>query len=359
MKSQKHLSATKYAVKRRVRRWPRRVIVLAVIGIVLVVGVTIAVRQVYFAQLKPVDSSNQIVQTITIVPGATVEEIGKQLEDAGLIRSAWAFKLYVSSKEVRGDLQAGTYSFYPAQSVAQIVSLLTHGKITTDLVTVLPGQSLNQIKDSLLAYGFPESDIDAALDPANHASDPTLVDKPTTANLEGYIYPESFQRTGTTTTGEIINQALDEMGKRLTPELRQAFAVQGLSTYEGITLASIVEREAANVADRQQVAQVYLKRLRVGMRLEADPTAHYGASLDGAPLTVKYDSPYNTYLHDGLPPTPISNVSESSLQAVAHPASTDWLYFVAGDDGTTHFAKTLPEHQENTARYCTKACFAQ
>jgi len=358
MKS-KHLSATKYAVKRRQRRWPRRVFLLAVVGIVLVVGITIAVRQVYFANLKPADSANHIVQTVTIEPGATVEEIGKQLEDAGLIRSSWAFKLYVSSKEARSDLQAGTYSFYPAQSVAEIVSLLTHGKITTDLVTILPGQTLGQVRSSLIAYGFPEADVDAALDPANHLGDPALVDKPANASLEGYVYPESFQRTGTTTAGEVVNQALDEMGKRLTPELRQAFAAQGLSTYEGIIMASIVEKEASNQTDRDQVAQVYLKRLRIGMRLEADPTAHYGARLDGAPLTVKYDSPYNTYLNDGLPPTPISNVSESSLRAVAHPASTDWLYFVAGDDGTTHFAKTLSEHEANTVQYCTKACFAQ
>lgn len=356
MKTAKRLSAQKYAVKRRVRRWPRRVIVLATVGIVLVIGVTIAIRQVYFANLRPLNVADYTVQAVTIEPGSSVESIGKQLEDAELIRSAWAFKLYVSSKEARGDLQAGTYSFYPAQSVAEIVSLLTHGKITTDLVTILPGQRLDQIRDSLIAYGFTESDVNAALNPANHLGDPALVDKPAGANLEGYIYPESFQRTDTTTASDIINQALDEMGKRLTPELRQAFAAQSLSTYQGIILASIVEKEASNQADRNQVAQVYLKRLEVGMRLEADPTAHYGARLDGAPLTVKYDSPYNTYLNDGLPPTPISNVSDSSLNAVAHPANTDWLYFVAGDDGMTHFARTLAEHEANTAQYCTKVC---
>ncbi|MGH7158226.1 MAG: endolytic transglycosylase MltG [Candidatus Saccharimonadales bacterium] len=356
---QRHLSVTKYASKRRARRWPQRVIILALAALVVVVGVTIAVRQTYFANLKPVDTTNHSVQSVLIEAGSSVEEIGRQLEEAGLIRSAWAFKLYVSSKEARSDLQAGTYSFYPAQSVSEIVSLLTHGKISTDLVTILPGQRLDQIRASLLAYGFAESEVDYALNPANHQGDPALVDKPSSANLEGYIYPESFQRTGTTSPGAIINQALDEMGKRLTPELRQAFAAHGLSTYQAIILASIVEKEAASQADRDRVAQVYLKRLRQGIRLEADPTAHYGARLDGAPLTVRYDSPYNTYLRDGLPPTPISNVSESSLKAVAYPANTDWLYFVAGDDGVTHFSKTLAEHEANTARYCTTACFAQ
>lgn len=349
----------KYAVKKPKRRWPRRVIILAAIGVVVVVGVTVAVRQVYFSNLKPVDILNRSVQAVTIEPGATVDEIGQQLEDAGIIRSAWAFKLYVSSKEARADLQAGTYSFYPAQSVAEIVALLTHGKVTTDLVTILPGQRLDQIRATLIAYGFPEDEVDAALNPANYTGNPALVDKPVGASLEGYIYPESFQKTSTTTAGTIVNQALDEMEKRLTPELRQAFAAQGLSTYQGIILASIVEREAANEADREQVAQVYLKRLRIGMRLEADPTAHYGAYLDGAKPSVSYDSAYNTYKRDGLPPTPISNVSGGSLQAVAHPAATEWLYFVAGDDGTTHFSKTLAEHEAATQQYCTKACRAQ
>lgn len=358
MKS-RHLSATKYATKRRARRWPRRVIILALIGVVLVVGATIVVRQAYFANLKPVSAADHTVQQITIEPGATVDDIGKQLEDAGLIRSAWAFKLYVSSKEARSDLQAGTYSFYPAQSVAEIVSILTHGKITTDLVTILPGQRLSQIRDSLISYGFPEGEVDAALNPANHRGNPALVDKPAGASLEGYIYPESFQKTNTTTAETIVNQALEEMGKQLTPDLRQAFATQGLSTYEGIILASIVEREASSQTDRDQVAQVYLTRLREGIRLQADPTAHYGAYLAGARPTVRYDSPYNTYLHDGLPPTPISNVSASSLKAVANPANTDWVYFVAGDDGTTHFSRTIQEHEANTARYCTVACRAQ
>ncbi len=349
----------KYAVKKKARRWPKRVIILAVIGIFIVIGVTVAVRQVYFANLKPVDEINQTVQSVTIEPGSTVDEIGQQLEDAGLIRSAWAFKLYVSSKEVRGDLQAGTYSLYPGQSVAQIVALLTHGKITTDLVTILPGQRLAQVRESLLAYGFTEADVDAALDPTTHKSHPALVDKPVDASLEGYLYPESFQRSGNTTAQSIVDQSLDQMEKRLTPELRQAFAAQGLSTYQGIILASIVEKEASSKADREQVAQVYLKRLRNGDLLQADPTAHYGAYLDGARRTVTYDSPYNTYLHEGLPPTPISNVSTVSLQAVAHPANTDWLYFVAGDDGMTHFSRTLAEHQAATATFCTKICRGQ
>lgn len=346
----------RYAAKKRQRRWPKRIMLLAAIGIFLVVAVTVAVRQFYFNNLKPVSSTSQTAQLITVEPGATVDEIAKQLEDSGIIRSAWAFRLYVSSKEVRGDLQAGTYSLDPSQGVPEIVAQLTRGKVATDLVTILPGQRLDQIRETLINDGFAREDVDAALNPDNYNGHPALVDKPAGANLEGYLYPDSFQKTDGTNAALVVRQSLDQMQTHLTPALREAFAAHGLSTYQAIIVASIVEQEAATQSDREQVAQVYLKRLRSGMRLEADPTAYYGARLDGQPLRVGYPSEYNTYLNDGLPPTPISNVSASSLQAVAHPANTDWLYFVAGDDGTTHFSRTLAEHEAATEQYCTQLC---
>jgi UPF0755 protein len=118
----------------------------------------------------------------------------------------------------------------------------------------------------------------------------------------------------------------------------------------------MVEQEASNPADRAQVAQVFLSRIKQNMPLGSDVTAFYGARLAGQSPNVNYDSPYNTRLHPGLPPGPISNVTESSLQAVAHPAGTDWLYFVAGDDGNVHFSHTLEEHQALTQQYCHKLC---
>jgi UPF0755 protein len=146
------------------------------------------------------------------------------------------------------------------------------------------------------------------------------------------------------------------MEKQLTPDLRTAFANEGLSTYQGIILASMVEQEANKTADRQQVAQVFLSRLKQNMTLGSDVTAFYGAILAGQAKSTKYDSPYNTLIYKGLPPTPISNVSAVSLQAAAHPASTDWLYFVAGDDGTIYFSKTYEEHQQLIDQYCHKLC---
>lgn len=334
----------------------RRVIIIVSICIALLAITGITARYVYSQNLRPVDASSQEVRIFTIEPGSTLDTIADQLADAGLIRSTWAFKLYASLHDVRGDLQAGTYSFSPSQSVSTIIAQLTGGKVATDTVTILPGQRLDQIKERLLNNGFEASDVERALSPETYAGHPALADKPPGASLEGYIFPETFQRTDTTKATDIVRRALDEMQQHLTSGLRDAFAARGLSMYEGLILASIVEKEAARQEDRAQIAQVLLKRLELDMPLQADPTAFYGAHLDGVRPSLNHPSPYNTYQHPGLPPTPISNVSASSLQATANPADTEWLYFVAGDDGRTHFSETLAEHEENTRRYCTELC---
>lgn len=345
----------KYTNRAPKRRWPRRVLIVAAVGLVVIIGGTIGLRYVYDANLKPVSSSTK-AQEVVIKQGATDDEIGKLLQEKGLIRSSWAFRLYISSKEARGALQAGTYEIAPNQSVAEIVSMLTHGKIVTDLVTILPGQRLDQVRKRFIQDGFSGAAVDEALDPNNYVGNAALVDKPAAASLEGYLYPDSYQRTSDTNPKIIVSAALAQMDKQLTPDLRAAFAKQGLSTYQAIVLASVVEKEVSSQADRDQVAQVFLKRLRTNTRLQSDVTAFYGAILAGKTPSVDYNSAYNTYMHDGLPPTPISNVSISSLHAVAYPASTDWLYFVAGDDGTTHFAKTVADHNANVAQYCKKLC---
>lgn len=337
------------------RRWPRRLLIILVVLLTLVLLATVIVRHIYTENLKPV-SASQKTHLVTIEEGTSVNEIADLLEKEGLIRSAWAFKLYISSKEVRDELQAGTYGLEPSQSVSEIVAQLTHGKVATNLVTILPGQRLDQIRNTFINDGFSAADVDAALDPAQYANNPALVDKPAGASLEGYLFPDSYQKVASTTPEAIVRRSLAEMKKQLTPDIRTAFAAQGLSVYQGITLASVVEQEVAKSGDRSQAAQVFLKRLKSDMMLGSDVTAYYGAIKAGKKPTTTFDSPYNTHLYKGLPPTPISNVSLSSLQAVAKPAQTDWLFFVTGDDGVTHFSKTLAEHEALTKQYCHKLC---
>lgn len=337
------------------RRWPKILVSVFLVLAVLTAGTVLALRREYNRQLQAV-SSNQTQKLVTIPLGSTLREISTLLAGHGLIRKSWAFEWYVNSLNSREKLQAGTYSLQPSQSVAEIVAILTHGKIKTDLVTILPGKRLDEIRQGFINDGFNQTQVDAALRPEQYENHPALVDKPKGSSLEGYLYPESFQKTTQTTPDIIIRQSLDEMQKYLTPELRAGLISQGLNVYQGITLASIIEKEVSHVSDKPQVAQVFLGRLRRDQPLESDPTAFYGAILAGEEPSLSFDSPHNTYKHRGLPPTPIGNVSLASLQAVAMPAATDWIYFVAGDDGTTHFSKTLEEHQNLTQKYCKKLC---
>jgi UPF0755 protein len=335
--------------------WLKRVLTLVGGLAVLLVLATLAVWHFYHLNLRPV-SSNGSPQTVTVDSGATPAQIADKLHNQGIIRNAWTFEAYVRHEGVGADLQAGTYSLSPTQDVPGIVAQLTHGKVSTKLVTILPGQRMDQIKQALLNDGFSEADVTAALAPANYEGNAALVDKPVGNSLEGYLYPDSFQRSSGTKATTIIQESIAEMQSHLTPDIRAAFAREGLSTYQGVILASVVEQEVSNPSDRAQAAQVFLKRLSVGMPLGSDVTAMYGSRLAGKGTSLTYDTPYNTLIHTGLPPTPISNVDDNALQAVAHPANTDWLFFVAGDDGVTHFSHTLQEHQALTQQYCHKLC---
>lgn len=316
---------------------------------------TVGVWHYYEETLKPVNP-NAGAQAITIDPGVTQDQIADLLHNKGIIRSAWTFEAYVRRENIGSALQAGTYSLSGSESVQSIAGQLTHGKVQAQLVTILPGQRLDQIEQSLINDGFSKADVDAALQPAQYEGMAALVDKPAGNSLEGYLYPDSFERTSSTTVSTIIQESINEMQTHLTPSIRQAFANEGLSTYQGIVLASVVQQEVNTPSDMAQAAQVFLRRISTGMPLGSDVTALYGSRLAGQIGSLTYNSPYNTLLNTGLPPTPISNVTETALNAVAHPANTDWLYFVTGDNGTTYFSQTLQQQQQNTQQYCHKLC---
>lgn len=336
---------------------PKRVwlVVVAILAVALV-GIIVA-RSLYHKGLGPVSSSQETV-IFTVEQGSNVKEIAQDLEDKDLIRSAWAMELYIHSKQLSEKLLAGTYALSPSEGTPSIVRTMTKGEVATRLVTILPGKRIDQVRAGLINDGFEPDAVDAALNPARYADLPVVATiKPGNVNtLEGLLWPESFQRDGSTTPETIVRQSLMEMGKQLTTDVQAGFARQGMTTYQGITLASIIIQEVGRSADQAQASQVFHSRLKTNMTLGSDPTAKYGAILAGKAPSLTYDSPYNTALHKGLPPTPISTISASSLAAAANPANTDWLFFVAGDDGVTHFSRTLAEHEALIDKYCTKLC---
>lgn len=338
------------------RRLPRRLLLVAASLLIVLVVAVVAVRHFYNQNLRPVSASQQ-TQIVTIASGSSVKQIAQALVDQKVIRKAWAFEWYVHSMELSSKLQAGTYAIAPSNSLPQIASTLTKGKVATSLVTILPGRRIDQVRADLINDGFAVSAVNAALQPDQYRDLPVMNFVPAgTATLEGFLYPDSFQRTEASDPSIIIRESLKAMGQRFTPDAQAAYAAQGLTVFQAVTLASMVEKEVARQSDRDQVAQVFLKRLAMDTSLGSDVTAFYGSVIVGRPPQIGYDSAYNTRLHKGLPIGPISNVTDSSLKAVAQPAGTDWLFFVSGDDGTTYFTRTGAEHQAAVDAHCTKLC---
>lgn len=335
--------------------WLRVALLLIVAFLIMVGGAMWWLREQYTANLRPVSASQQN-QLVSVPSGSTAKDIAATLKQKELIRATWAFEWYVRNHGLRDKLQAGSYYIRPNMSVEEIVGVLTQGRVATDLFTILPAQRIDQVRRSFINAGYSATEVDKALNPALYAGHPALVDKPAAANLEGYLYPESFQKTADTQPEDIIKKSLDLMAANLTPDIRAGFVKQGLTVHEGVIIASIVEQEVGKESDRPVVAQVFLRRLHIGMQLGSDVTAFYGAIIAGQEPSVGYDTPYNTRIHTGLPAGPISNVSTSSLRAVASPANTDYLFFVAGDDGTTYFSHTIQEHEALTRQHCIKLC---
>ena len=229
-------------------------------------------------------------------------------------------------------------------------------------MTIFPNQRLDQIEDSLVEQGFDRLDVQVAMQASRYADHPVAEYKPPTASLEGYLAPETFSvnQFNADSAESVIRRSLDEFASNLTEEI--IAAIEGnenafRSVHEAVTLASVVEAEVGPEY-RPEVAQVFIKRLAGGIKLESDVTFIYAAAVEGGEPTVNHPSAYNTRLHGGLPPGPIGNVSESSLKAVAFPAGTDYLFFVTGDDGVTHFNESLQGHNADVRRYCIEGCGA-
>ncbi|HVX23729.1 MAG TPA: endolytic transglycosylase MltG [Candidatus Saccharimonadales bacterium] len=337
-------------------RLPRRIWWLLVgLIVLLIIGAGVSWHR-YDNELQPVSNSQQ-TQIFTVNSGDSVKVIADHLQAAHLIRSAWAMELYVHSKQLSQSLQAGTYALSPSDGTRAIIATLTKGKVATRLVTILPGRRIDQVRADLINDGFSPNSVDTALNPKQYVDLPVLAFKPAKVKtLEGLLWPDSFEKDAGTDPSVIIRESLTEMGEKLTPDVQSAFAKEGLSTYKGLILTSIVEQEVNQPADQAKVAQVFLSRLKEGSTLGSDVTAMYGSIMAGQTPNLQYDSPYNTLIHPGLPPTPISSISLSALTAATNPAHTHWLYFVTGDNGTTYFSTNLQDQQANAAKYCHKLC---
>lgn len=228
--------------------------------------------------------------------------------------------------------------------------------------SILPGETIFDIKKKLIEVGYSATEVDAALNKNYDFS--FLKGRPEGATLEGYLYGETHEFYKDTPVEEVIETFLEGMGKVISENnLEQAYAARGLTLYEGITLASVVQKEAAS-EDQPTVAQVFLSRLDAGMLLGSDVTVSYALDVvDPGRVTygnntdaLTVDSCYNTRLYGGLPCGPISNPGLSALLAVANPSDTSYLYFLTGDDGMMYYSYTEDEHIQNIYSHCQHLC---
>lgn len=338
-------------------------ILAAAVSVIISVGVACLLW--YQAQLQPVDSSNDHYVVVVVESGMTPDAIGDLLEEKKVIKNNVAFDIYTRLTSSRHRLQAGTYRLSPAQSTPQIVDHLTSGRVQQMTVTFYPGATLVDNTDKaedkktdvttvLQRLGYADEEIKAAL--AKQYDHPIFKDKPASADLEGYIYGETYQFDSGASVESILTRVFDHFYEVIKDEnLEEGFAKQGLNLYQGITLASIIQKEAIG-GDEAQIAQVFLSRYSIDMPLGSDVTYQYIADKTGAERHPNLDSPYNTRKYKGLPPGPIAAPGLAALKAVANPAPGDYLYFLSGDDNITYFAKTFSEHEKNIRDHCQEKC---
>jgi UPF0755 protein len=292
-----------------------------------------------------------------IEPGETISAIASNLQSVGLIRSASIFRIYLVWMGLDTSVQAGNYKLSPANSAIAIARQLQDATPSEIVFGVLPGWRMEEIAAALPSSGL-NIDLEAFLSVARSPSTP-LDFWPGGVSAEGFLSPGTFTLPRSTNAEQLVSVLLQRFISNLTPELRDGIMSQGLTLYQGVILASIIQREAIHEDEQPLIASVFLNRIAIGMKLDSDPTVQYALGYNVAqgtwwtnPLTLddlQVQSPYNTYLNTGFPPTPICNPSEAALLAVAQPAQTPYYYFRARCDGSGYhaFAKTFEEQVQN------------
>jgi UPF0755 protein len=308
-------------------------------------------------QLKQPSNPLGDSETFEIPLGQSPIIIAAQLQAFGLISNAGAFINYLTYSGLDTTLQAGEYTLSPESSPIEIAHILQDATPSEVTLSILSGWRMEEIAATLPTSGLgisPEQFIGAAGDPGRFADLPA--DYPGNGTLEGFFFPGSYRLPRETTVDQMITVLLDEFNSHLTPELLNGIQNQGLDIHQAVTLAAVVEREAILSEEMPMIASVFLKRLEIGMPLEADSTVQYARGFNAEqnswwtnPLSVQdlqYDSPYNTYLYPGLTPGPIANPSLRALRAVAFPAQSPYYYFRAtcDDSGRHTFSETYEEH---------------
>ena len=300
----------------------------------------------------------------TISQGQSVNEISRNLFEDGIIKNKFIFEIYVYLKGIEAKLKAGEYNLPNVLNIKRLTEILIVGELPQEWeLTVIEGWTIKDIAWRLENMGkFQAEDLLGATgvnQPNNQfnfdiSSYDFLSDKPATANLEVYMFPDTYRFFAYAIVDDIVRKMLNNFDKKLTFQLRQDIKAQGKTIFDIITMASIIEREVMTNNDRAVVSGIFWKRFEAGVPLQADSTVNYITGKKIPALSaedLKINSFFNTYLYPGLPPGPISNPGLASIKAAIYPESSDYWYFFTDSDGNVHYGRDFEEHKRNKEKY--------
>lgn len=287
----------------------------------------------------------------TIKPGMSLQSVSRELGQLGIIRQPYYLVIEARRQAVAGKLRAGEYVITPGTTPLQLLDQFVAGKVKQYALTLIEGWNFRQMMDAVTSC----PDLKQTLHDANGKTVMTALDNPE-LSPEGQFFPDTYHFPKNTTDIEFLRRAYNKMQEVLNNEWEQrAENLPYVRSYDALIMASIIEKETSVPEEREQIAGVFVRRLIKGMLLQTDPTVIYamGENYDGniRRKDLSIDSPYNTYLHTGLPPTPIALPGLASIKAALHPEEGNTLYFVAKGDGSHHFSETLSEHNKAVAKY--------
>ena len=320
-----------------------------------VVGVIVVLSLCAYAVYVPTNSRARTATMVVVKPGSSINDIAQTLRQKKLVSSAFAFTVYARLSGKGERLIPGTYALKASMNIPEIITYLASGKVAARKVVIPEGYTVTKIAQlwKTLGFGSPEEFMTAARKQYDYAFLPT----PSSSvpyQVEGYLFPATYQVVINASPESFIRQMLTTFQQRALPSLSAGLGEQNqLKTPQDIvTLASLVELEANDAENRAKVAGVFLNRLARGMALESDVTVIYATgNTNITAADLRSSSPYNTRLKSGMPPGPICSPSLEAINAVLNPTKSDFIFFLAGNDGQVYYAKTLSEHNQNIARY--------
>jgi UPF0755 protein len=293
--------------------------------------------------------------TIEIPSGSTAKDIAAILAAQGVVRSALEFEVAVRNNEAAARLQAGTYSFETLMDPSEVVAVLVVGPVAdTYRVTVIEGLRVTEILTRLSeASGHPYAEYEEALLAGEVTTSlRVLPEEPSLSDWEGLLFPDTYEFAGSAEPSDILQRLASTMEQRMDSIDWSVVEAAGLTPYDGLIIASLVETEVLLDEERPRVSSVIHNRLGLEMKLDIDASVLYAlGTRDVAQFDREVDSPYNTYLVNGLPPTPIASPGRASLEGAAAPEDTEFLFYVLSDlEGHHAFATNLDEHNANVAK---------